>query len=73
MAKQTADLRALSDDELASRLLEMKDDLFKFRFRLATGQLDNISVINRTRKEVARIETLIREREIALAEAEGKA
>lgn len=71
MANQTADLRALSDDELAGRLLEKKDDLFKFRFRLATGQLDNISVINRTRKEVARIETLIREREIALHE--GKA
>jgi large subunit ribosomal protein L29 len=71
MANKTAELRALSDEELASRLLEKKDDLFKFRFRLATGQLDNISVINNTRKEVARIETLIREREIALHE--GKA
>ncbi len=71
MSKQTTELRNLSDEELSSRLLEKKDDLFKFRFRLATGQLDNISVINRTRKEVARIETLIREREIALHE--GKA
>ena len=71
MANKTAELRNLSDEELSSRLLEKKDDLFKFRFRLATGQLDNISVINQTRKEVARIETLIREREIALHE--GKA
>ena len=63
------DLRALADTELASRLLEAKDNLFKLRFQMATGQQDNNAAISQARREVARLNTLIREREIALAEA----
>ena len=63
------ELRNLSDTELASRFTETKTELFNLRFNLATGQLDNNARISQLRREVARIATLIREREIALAEA----
>ena len=64
-----AELRALADTELASRYAETKAELFNLRFNLATGQLDNNARISELRREVARIATLIREREIALHEA----
>jgi large subunit ribosomal protein L29 len=54
---------------LEQRLAEAKDALFKVRFQLATGQLDNTARIGELRREIARISTLIREREIAAAEA----
>jgi large subunit ribosomal protein L29 len=63
------ELRGLGDAELASRLVEAKDNLFKLRFQMATGQQDNNAAINQARREVARLNTLIREREIALHEA----
>ena len=63
------ELRALSDTELAGRYTETKAELFNLRFNLATGQLDNNARISQLRREVARIATLIREREIALHEA----
>ena len=63
------ELRGLSDAELASRYTETKAELFNLRFNLATGQLDNNARISQLRREVARIATLIREREIALHEA----
>ena len=53
------------------RLGEAKEELFNLRFQNATGQLDNIAPIPQVRREVARIETLLREREIAAAEAAG--
>jgi large subunit ribosomal protein L29 len=62
------ELRELADDELLSRLREAKEELFNLRFQNATGQLDNISRIPQVRREVARIETLLREREITAAE-----
>jgi large subunit ribosomal protein L29 len=68
MASKTADLRELNDTELEHRLGEAKEELFNLRFQNATGQLDNISRIPQVRREVARIETLLREREITAAE-----
>ena len=47
---------------------EAKEELFNLRFQNATGQLDNIARLPQVRREVARIETLLREREIAAAE-----
>jgi large subunit ribosomal protein L29 len=67
---RTNDLRELTDDVLEARLLETKDELFKIRFTHATGQLDKYHRINELRREVARINTLLREREIAAAEAQ---
>ena len=68
MASKAAELRELNDTELEHRLGEAKEELFNLRFQNATGQLDNISRIPEVRRQIARIETLLREREIAAAE-----
>ena len=62
------ELRELNDTELEHRLGESKEELFNLRCQNATGQLDNISRIPAVKKDVARIETLLREREIVAAE-----
>jgi large subunit ribosomal protein L29 len=71
MAKTTfiAELRDLSEDELETRLAETKAELFNLRFQNVTGQLDNTARLGQLRKQVARINMLLREREIAAAEA----
>jgi large subunit ribosomal protein L29 len=63
------ELRELTLDELETKLAEGKDELFKLRFQLATGKQDNSSRLGQVRKEIARIATLLREREIEAAEA----
>jgi large subunit ribosomal protein L29 len=63
-----ADLRDLPDEELMSRLDAAKEELFNLRFQLATGQLDNPMRLKEVRHEVARIMTLLTEREIVTAE-----
>jgi large subunit ribosomal protein L29 len=68
MASRAAELRELNDTELEHRLGEAKEELFNLRFQNATGQLDNVARIPQVRRDVARIETLLREREIAAAE-----
>ena len=59
----------LGDAELVERLAEEKDRLFKLRFQLATGQLDNSARIKQTKQDIARILTELRAREIQAAEA----
>ena len=66
--KQAKELRELNDTELEHRLGETKEELFNLRFQLATGQLDNVARLPQVKREVARVETLLREREIAAAE-----
>ncbi len=67
-------LRALGDAELVDRLGEVRAELFNLRFQNATGRLENSARLRDLRKEVARIHTLLREREIEAAEAaEGNA
>ena len=68
MAKDTQ-YRELDDAALVQELAEVKDALFKLRFQNATGQLDDVSAIKKQRKQVARINTELRAREIAAAEA----
>jgi large subunit ribosomal protein L29 len=68
---QAKELRQLNDTELEHRLGEAKEELFNLRFQNATGQLDNIARIPQMRREVARIETLLREREIEAAEEQA--
>jgi large subunit ribosomal protein L29 len=65
---KSAELRELNDAELSNKLRESKEELFNLRFQLATGQLEDFSRINDLRKDVARCNTLLRQREIALAE-----
>ena len=55
--------------ELENRLDETRKELFNLRFQLATGQLDNTARLGQVRKDVARIATLMREKEIEAAEA----
>ena len=55
--------------ELVDELRETKHEALNLRFRNATGQLDNTAEIKRVRRQIARINTLIRQREIAAAEA----
>jgi large subunit ribosomal protein L29 len=63
------ELAALTDVELEHRLSEAKEELFNLRFQNATGQLDNTARLGQVRKDIARIETLLRGREIAAAES----
>jgi large subunit ribosomal protein L29 len=67
--KRAQDLRDVDDSELLTRLKEAKQELFNLRFQNVTGQLDNPARLGQVRKDVARINTLLREREIAAAEA----
>ncbi len=69
---KTKELRELSDDELDQKLLESKHELFNLRFQLATGKQDNSARLGHVRKEIARIATLLREREIEAAEAAAR-
>jgi large subunit ribosomal protein L29 len=66
---KASELRELNDTELEHRLREAKEELFNLRFQNATGQLDNTARLGQVRKDIARLETLLREREIAAAEA----
>ncbi len=72
MTARAQELRELNDTELSHRLGEAKEELFNLRFQNATGQLDNVSRISIVRRDIARIETLLREREITAAEAEDQ-
>lgn len=65
---RAAELRELDDDELDTRLAEYRRELFNLRFQLATGQLDNAARIPHVRHDLARVLTIMRDREIALAE-----
>ena len=69
MAKNNSDLADLSLGELIDELKATKQEALNLRFRNATGQLENTAEIGKVRKQVARINTLIRERDIAAAEA----
>jgi large subunit ribosomal protein L29 len=68
MVKRT-ELIELVDDELEHRLAEAKAELFNLRFQHVTGKLDNYARIGQLRRDVARIMTVLREKEIAEAEA----
>lgn len=69
MAKTKESLRDVSDGELFTKLAESKEELFNLRFQNVTGQLENSSRLGVVRKQIARINTELREREIAAAEA----
>ncbi|HEV7887611.1 MAG TPA: 50S ribosomal protein L29 [Acidimicrobiales bacterium] len=66
------ELRNMPDDELESRLVEQKHELFNLRFKNVTGQLDNPSRLGIVRRDIARINTILRDREIAAAEAQDE-
>ncbi|MEJ4112861.1 50S ribosomal protein L29 [Corynebacterium kroppenstedtii] len=65
------ELRELSADELTTRLHEAKEELFNLRFQNATGQLANNRRLGTVKRDIARIHTVIRERELGLSSAPG--
>ncbi len=60
-------LHEMSNDELAVQLKDLKQELFNLRFQNATGQLGNVMVVQKTKKDIARVKTIIRERELKSA------
>jgi large subunit ribosomal protein L29 len=68
--KLATPLRSLEDDELVTKLREAKEELFNLRFQSATGQLESHGRLNAVRKEIARIYTVMRERELGIAGVE---
>ena len=66
-----ADLRELSDEELVLRVRESKEELFNLRFQSATGQLESHGRLRTVKKDIARIYTVVRERELGIRTTPG--
>lgn len=64
-----AELRELDNEDLVQRLKEAKEELFNLRFQMATGQLQNNRRLRTVRKDIARVYTIMRERELGLADS----
>ena len=62
---RAADIRDMSDAEIRDRLTQAQEELFRLRFRGATQQLENPALIKSLRRDVARMRTILRERETA--------
>jgi large subunit ribosomal protein L29 len=62
----TAELRESTEDDLVAKLSEAKQELFNLRFQAATGQLENHGRLKAVRKDIARIYTVMRERELGI-------
>ena len=65
------ELRELNSEELTTRLREAKEELFNLRFQMATGQLTNNRRLRTVKRDIARIYTIIRERELGLSVVPG--
>ena len=61
------ELRELTEDELGEKTEELSRELFNLRFQKATGQLGNTAMIPKTKRELARVKTVLREMEISMA------
>ena len=62
---RAAELRELTVEELQRKLTELKEELFNLRFQLAVNQLENSNRIGAVKKDIARVSTVIRQRELA--------
>lgn len=68
---QATELRELNNEDLVGKLREAKEELFNLRFQAATGQLENHGRLKAVRKDIARIYTLMRERELGIETVES--
>jgi len=68
-----AEIRELDAEELDLKLVEARKELFNLRFQAATGRLDNNARVAQVRRDIARLLTVQRDREIEAAESDGKA
>ena len=62
---KASDLKELTVDELQTKLTELKEELFNLRFQLAVNQLENSSRIGAVKKDIARVSTILRQRELS--------
>jgi large subunit ribosomal protein L29 len=62
----TSELREMDDQGLETKLIEAKEELFNLRFQAATGQLDSYGRLKAVRREIARVYTIMRERELGI-------
>ena len=69
---KAVEIRELSMQELITKLADLKSELFNLRFQLATGQLNNPVSIANTKKDIARVATIIKERELKAKIADKK-
>ena len=69
---KAGELRSLSPDERRQKLVEMKQELFNLRFQHATGQLENPQRLKQMKRDVARVQTVIREEELSVHETESR-
>ncbi|MBI3651035.1 MAG: 50S ribosomal protein L29 [Acidobacteria bacterium] len=63
---KASELRELSDEDLHAKVDELKEQSFRLRFKLALGNIDTVKQIRAHRKDLARVKTLLRQREIAV-------
>ena len=68
---KASEFAAMTTEQLEKKIAELKEELFNLRFRLATGQLDNVMQITAVKRDIARIQTEMRAREIAAAKAQN--
>ena len=68
----SSELRGMDDDKLVDELRKAKEELFNLRFQSATGQLDNHGRLRAVRRDIARIYTEMRERELGIGSAPAK-
>ncbi|MEJ2473346.1 MAG: 50S ribosomal protein L29 [Desulfobacterales bacterium] len=69
---KAGDVRSLSPEERQQKLVEMKQELFNLRFQHATGQLENPQRLKQIKRDVARVQTIIREEELSVHETESR-
>ena len=62
---KAAEIRDLSDEEIKTKIAEAQEELFRLRFRSATQQMENPALIKNLRRDVARMRTILRQREMA--------
>jgi len=60
-----AEIRDMTDDEMRGRVAELQEELFRLRFRSATQQLESTALLGALRRDVARLKTILRQRELA--------
>ncbi|MFZ5596996.1 MAG: 50S ribosomal protein L29 [Bacillota bacterium] len=63
------EIREMSDDELRKAVNDSKEELFRLKFQLATGQLDNPMRIKEVKKNIARVKTIIRQKELGISQS----
>ena len=72
MKKTLLDMRSKSDDDLKSELKNLQEELFNLKFQKATEQLENSQKIGKVKQDIARVKTVIRERELGISAVPAK-